>query len=70
MVSLKRCDHCGKEIVEKNTCTLDITETFYSSKRFKSVGVGACLCLECAQLRNDLHAELDMEFLYPELKKM
>lgn len=24
----------------------------------------------CPQLRNELHAELDMEFLYPELKKM
>jgi hypothetical protein len=70
MASLKRCDHCGKETAEKNICTLDITETFYSSKRFKSVGVGMHLCLECAQLRNELHAELDMEFLYPELKKM
>lgn len=69
-MSLKRCDHCGKELTNMQLCRLDIGDTFYSSKRFKSVGVGAYLCLECAQLRNELHAELDMEFLYPELKKM
>ncbi len=28
-------------------------------------------CDHCGmQLRNELHADLDMEFLYPELKKM
>lgn len=64
MVNTKICSHCGKKLMNRNTCTLDICDTFYHSKMFKSVGVGAVLCSECAQLRNNLHAELDMKFLY------
>lgn len=59
----KYCDHCGKEIRGKEAFELDITETFYDFKKFKSIGVGSTLCRDCYDLRRQKHAELDEEFL-------
>lgn len=58
------CEHCGKEINGKNFYTLDFLQTFYSSKEFKRAGVGMALCLDCYDLRQQLHYNLDKEFLY------
>jgi hypothetical protein len=60
----KYCEHCGKEISGRNFCTLDFLQTFYSNKEFKRAGVGMALCMDCYNLRQELHYNLDKEFLY------
>ena len=60
----KYCEHCGKEINSKNFYTLDFLQTFYNSKEFTRAGVGMVLCLDCYDLRQQLHYNLDKEFLY------
>lgn len=57
------CDHCGREITEL-PCT-EIRDGYLPEGPFKreKIGVGKVLCDDCAELRNELHAELDRYFL-------
>lgn len=60
------CDHCGRKVMGREAITLDFTETFYSSKNYKRAGVGAVLCPACYEKRQELHYNLDIDFLYKE----
>lgn len=60
----KYCAHCGASVEGRGCITLDFGDTFYDSRKFKHVGVGEVLCVNCADSRARLHAELDMDFLH------
>lgn len=60
------CDHCGNRVVSRDIIELDFVETFYNPKTYKRAGVGAVLCPACYAKRQELHYNLDIEFLYKE----
>ena len=63
------CDHCGKEIPQRDVFELDADDCLYSHSENEFVGCGCMLCEDCWSERHWKHIELDRKFLHLEDKK-